>query len=122
MATLSVNAADVQYAVVAFPPKGGSVAVSVGGQNHALTADSQVPNLFKGSAPSDDGGYQYVLTNGQSNSPESPKRKLAEGATTTGNEFFNRTHTTVNVPALPQAFNPVYPRKYFSWTILLMKL
>ncbi|KAI8333473.1 coth protein-domain-containing protein [Chlamydoabsidia padenii] len=107
--TLSVNAADVQYAVVAFPPKGGGVAVSVGGQNHALSADSRVPNLFKGSAPSDDGGYQYVLTNGQSNSPESPKRKLAQGATSTGNEFFNRTHTTVDVPVLPQAFNPVYP-------------
>ncbi|KAI8098469.1 coth protein-domain-containing protein [Halteromyces radiatus] len=107
MATAAVQA-DVQYAVVAFPPNGAGVAVSVGGQNHALTADSQVPNLFKGSAPSGD-SYQYVITNGQNNSPEVPKRTLAQGATSTGNEFFNRTHTIVDVPALPQAFNPVYP-------------
>lgn len=110
IATAAVNAADVQYAVVAFPPNGAGVAVSVAGQNHALAADSQVPNLFKGSAPS--GDYQYVLTNGQNSTPELPKRKLADGATSTGNEFFNRTHTTVDVPALPQAFNPVYPRKF----------
>ncbi|ORZ24589.1 coth protein-domain-containing protein [Absidia repens] len=107
MASAAVNAADVQYAVIAFPSNGGGVAVSVDGKNHALTADSQVPNLFKGSAPS--GGYQYVLTNGQNNTPESPKRKLADGASSTGNEFFNRTHTTYDVPALPQAYNPVYP-------------
>ncbi|KAI8332632.1 coth protein-domain-containing protein [Chlamydoabsidia padenii] len=107
VATAAVSAADVQYAVVAFPPNGGGVAVSVGGQNHALTADSQVPNLFKGSAPA--GDYQYVLTSGQNSTPELPQRKLSNGATSTGNEFFNRTHTTVDVPALPQAFHPVYP-------------
>ncbi|CAO3595373.1 unnamed protein product [Absidia cylindrospora] len=111
LVTATVSA-DVQYAVVAFPPNGGGVAVSVGGQNHALTADSQVPNLFKGSAPG--GDYQYVLTSGQNNTPEIPKRKLADGATSTGNEFFNRTYTTFDVPALPQAFNPVYPRKYMT--------
>ncbi|CAO3625656.1 unnamed protein product [Cunninghamella blakesleeana] len=108
IALISTVYADVQYSVVAFPPSGASVAVSVNGQNHPLTADNQVPNLFKGSAPSGD-KYQYVFVNGGNNSPETPMRTLTKDATSTGNEFFNRTHTTVNVPALPQAFNPVYP-------------
>ncbi|KAI8060358.1 coth protein-domain-containing protein [Gongronella butleri] len=106
MLTMAVSLvqADVNYAVVAFPPSGGTVAVSVDGQTHPLSADSQVPNLFKGTAPSGS-SYQYVLNN----QPETPKRTLANGASSTGNEFFNRTHTTVDVPSLPQAYNPVYP-------------
>ncbi|ORX45901.1 hypothetical protein DM01DRAFT_1364539 [Hesseltinella vesiculosa] len=96
--------ADVQYAVVAFPSNAGSVQVAVDGQNHPLTADSQVPNLFKGSAPSGS-SYQYVMDN----QAETPKRSLANGASSTGNEFFNRTHTIVNVPELPQAYHPFYP-------------
>ncbi|KAI9301632.1 coth protein-domain-containing protein [Cunninghamella echinulata] len=108
IALLSTVYADVQYSVVAFPPTGANVAVSVNGQNHPLTADGKVPNLFKGTAPSGD-KYQYVFTNGQNNTPETPLRTLKKDATSTGNEFFNRTYTVLDIPALPQAYHPVYP-------------
>ncbi|KAI8377397.1 coth protein-domain-containing protein [Radiomyces spectabilis] len=106
--TSSVHAADVQYAVIAFPKNNENVAVSVGGQNHPLQPSQQHPNLFVGSAPSAD-SYQYVLTNGNNSQPEAHQRKLAQGATQTGNEFFNRSQTIYNVPDMPQAYNPIYP-------------
>ncbi|KAI8380988.1 coth protein-domain-containing protein [Radiomyces spectabilis] len=105
------NAADVQYSVVAFPKQSQGVAVSVGGQNHPLSADQNVPNLFKGKAPSGD-SYQYVITEGQQSTAESVQRKLAQSATSTGNEFFNRSQTVFDVPSLPQAYNPVYTPLY----------
>ncbi|KAI8973704.1 coth protein-domain-containing protein [Mycotypha africana] len=46
---------------------------------------------------------------GQNNHPETATRKLAQGVTSTGNEFFNRSRTVWDVPSLPQAFNPIYP-------------
>ncbi|KAG2224555.1 hypothetical protein INT45_004400 [Circinella minor] len=99
---------DIQYAVVAFPQGQQSVGVSVGGQVHPLERSQDTPNLFTGKAPSGD-SYQYVMIDGQQNNAEPTQRKLKQGATATGNEFFGRSQTIYNVPDLPQAFNPVYP-------------
>lgn len=106
-ASLSLaSAADVQYSVVAFP-KDQTVSVIVNGQPYPLTASS-IPNLFKGSAPYAP-QYQYALTGGSGDVMESNVRQLAEGVTTTGNEFFNRTRTVYNVPDMPQAYHPIFP-------------
>ncbi|KAG0164856.1 hypothetical protein DFQ28_009623 [Apophysomyces sp. BC1034] len=99
-----ISAADVQYSVIAFPQPGQSVSVSVGGQDHPLKASQQHPNLFTGTAPAAD-TYRYSVNN----QPEAAQRTLAKGATSTGNEFFNRSRTVYDVPALPQAYNPIYP-------------
>ncbi|KAI8142497.1 coth protein-domain-containing protein [Fennellomyces sp. T-0311] len=107
-AATTVFAADVQYAVVAFPQGQQGVGVSVGGQVYPLERSQQSPYLYTGTAPSGD-NYQYVLTDGQQNQPESTQRKLKSGATSTGNEFFGRSQTVYDVPDLPQAFNPIYP-------------
>ncbi|RCH86042.1 hypothetical protein CU097_006498 [Rhizopus azygosporus] len=101
-------AADVQYSVVAFPSGNQGVAVSVNGQTVQLQKSSLHPNIFSGTAPFGS-TYQYVITDGQNKIPETTTRKLTDGITSTGNEFFNRSQTIYNVPALPQAFNPVYP-------------
>ncbi|KAI8377398.1 coth protein-domain-containing protein [Radiomyces spectabilis] len=101
-------AADVQYAVVAFPQGQQTVAVSVGGKNYPLQKSQVSANLFQGSAPAGE-TYQYVLTDGQNNQAETAQRKLIQGATSTGNEFFNRSQTLYNVPDLPQAYHPIYP-------------
>lgn len=103
-------AADVQYSVIAFPSGNQGVSVSVGGQTVALQKSNVHPNIFSGTAPSGE-TYQYVITDGQTNTPEIATRKLAQGATSTGNEFFNRTQTVWDVPSLPQAYNPIYPSK-----------
>lgn len=113
LACSGVLAADVQYSVIAFPTGNQGVSVSVGGQTVALKKSDVHPNIFTGTAPSGE-TYQYVLTDGQTNTPESTTRKLAQGATATGNEFFNRTQTVWNVPSLPQAYNPVYPSKCYD--------
>ncbi|RCH81917.1 hypothetical protein CU098_002285, partial [Rhizopus stolonifer] len=84
------------------------ISVSVGGKTVALQKSNLHPNIFTGTAPFGD-TYQYVITDGQNNQPESTTRKLAQGATSTGNEFFNRSQTIYNVPGLPQAYNPQYP-------------
>ncbi|KAL7332918.1 hypothetical protein PS15p_201895 [Mucor circinelloides] len=108
LACSGVLAADVQYSVIAFPTGNQGVSVSVGGQTVALKKSDVHPNIFTGTAPSGE-TYQYILTDGQTNTPESTTRKLAQGVTATGNEFFNRTQTVWNVPSLPQAYNPIYP-------------
>lgn len=107
-------AADVQYSVVAFPSGTQGVSVSVGGQTVALQKSDVHPNIYSGTAPFGE-TYQYVITDGQTNNPESTTRKLAQGITSTGNEFFNRSQTIYDVPSLPQAYNPFYPSKvYFN--------
>ncbi|KAG2212783.1 hypothetical protein INT46_002111 [Mucor plumbeus] len=108
LALSGVFAADVQYSVIAFPTGNQGVSVSVGGQTIALKKSDVHPNIFSGTAPSGE-TYQYVITDGQTNTPETTTRKLAQGVTSTGNEFFNRTQTVWNVPSLPQAYNPIYP-------------
>ncbi|KAG0748975.1 hypothetical protein G6F57_002053 [Rhizopus arrhizus] len=108
LAFSGVLAADVQYSVIAFPTGNQTIGVSVGGQTVQLQKSSVHPNIFSGTAPFGS-SYQYVIMNGQSNTPESTTRKLADGVVSTGNEFFNRSQTVYNVPALPQAFNPIYP-------------
>lgn len=113
-------AADVQYSVVAFPSGTQGVSVSVGGQTVALQKSQVHSNIFTGTAPFGD-TYQYVITDNGKNTPETTTRKLAQGVTSTGNEFFNRSQTIWNVPSLPQAFNPIYPSKVFS-SILERKL
>ncbi|KAF7726856.1 hypothetical protein EC973_008363 [Apophysomyces ossiformis] len=99
-----VASADVQYSVVAFPQSGQTVSVSAGGQTYPLKPSQQHPNLFTGSAPAAD-TYRYIVNN----QPEATQRTLAKGATSTGNEFFNRSRTVYDVPSLPQAYNPIYP-------------
>ncbi|KAI9279635.1 coth protein-domain-containing protein [Sporodiniella umbellata] len=114
LASLVLNGAlgaDVQYSVIAFPEGNQNVGVSVGGQVVQLQKSSAHPNIFSGAAPFGS-SYQYAIMDGQTNHPESTTRKLAEGVTSTGNEFFNRSQTVYDVPALPQAFNPVYPTLY----------
>lgn len=104
---LVVQAADIEYAVVAFPQNGQqTVSVRVGGQAYPLSPSAEYPNLFKGVAPAGE-QYQYSL----GDTVETTPRQQAQGITTTGNEFFNRTQTVHNVPALPQAYNPIYHRK-----------
>lgn len=104
-----VNAADIKYAVVAFPQDQQGVAVVVAGQAYPLAASTEHPNIFKGTAPSGD-QYAYSLVGGTGDVTETP-RTQQQGIATTGNEFFNRTQTIFNVPALPQAYNPIYHRK-----------
>lgn len=109
LASLVANsAADVQYSVVAFPQGAQTVGVSVGGQVHPLDK-TQTPNLFSGKAPSAD-SYQYVIIDGSNHQAEPSQRKLGQGVSSTGNEFFGRSQTVYSVPDLPQAFNPIYPR------------
>lgn len=110
LAFSSALAADVQYSVIAFPSGNQNVGVSVGGKVVPLSKSSVHPNLFSGTAPFGS-SYQYVMIDGQSQTAESTQRQLADGVTSTGNEFFNRTKTVYNVPGLPQAFNPIYPSK-----------
>ncbi|GAN11269.1 hypothetical protein MAM1_0521c10828 [Mucor ambiguus] len=102
-----IQAADVEYSVVAFPQDQQSVAVIVGGQSYPLTRATDYPNIFKGVAPAGE-QYQYSLTGGPGDVVETNLRVQQAGITTTGNEFFNRTQTVYNVPALPQAYNPIY--------------
>lgn len=106
LSLLLVQAADIEYSVVAFPKDQQSVAVVVGGQAYPLAASAQHPNIFKGNAPAAE-QYQYQLDGAL----ETPTRKQQQGITTTGNEFFNRTQTIFNVPSIPQAYNPIYHRK-----------
>lgn len=114
-----VSAGDVQYSVIAFPQGSQSVGVSIDGKIHPLDRSKQTPNLFTGAAPSPSKAYQYVLIDGQQNKPESSQRTLKEGTVGTGNEFFGRSQTVYDVPALPQAFNPIYPSKYTMHSIPL---
>lgn len=104
-----ISAADVEYSVVAFPQDQQNVAVLVNGQ--AYTLAQSIPNLYKGVAPAAT-QYQYALVGGAGDVVESVTRQQQEGLTQTGNEFFNRSQTVYNVPALPQAYNPIYPGKF----------
>ncbi|KAI7890835.1 coth protein-domain-containing protein [Mucor mucedo] len=97
-----VKAADIEYAVVAFPQAQQSVTVVIAGQAYPLSPSAEHPNLFKGIAPSGD-QYAYAL----GDVTETP-RTQAQGIASTGNEFFNRTQTLFNVPSLPQAYHPIY--------------
>lgn len=107
---LLTAAADVEYAVVAFPSANQGVAVSIGGKTYPLQQNKDIPNLFAGSAPEGQ-TYQYALTEGEKHILEAHQRTLAKGAIKTGNEFFNRSRTVYDVPELPQAYHPIYPRK-----------
>lgn len=103
----------IRYAVVAFPSDKG-VGVSVNGQTYPLAA-TEYPNLYAGTAPVGD-TYQYVLpTKNGSVIPESTTRQASHrlNETFTGHEFFNRSRTVYDVPSLPQAYHPIYPRKFF---------
>ncbi|KAL7314688.1 hypothetical protein PS15m_006231 [Mucor circinelloides] len=102
-----IQAADVEYSVVAFPQDQQNVAVIVGGQAYPLTRSTDYPNIFKGVAPAGE-QYQYSITGGAGDVVETNLRAQPAGITATGNEFFNRTQTIYNVPALPQAYNPIY--------------
>ncbi|KAI7850225.1 coth protein-domain-containing protein [Circinella umbellata] len=109
--SIITKADDINYAVIAFPNESQGVGVSVEGQIHALEA-TQYRNLYQGKAPFTSNPYQYVLTSNSGNNqnqPESTQRQLKEGATSTGNEFFNRSRTVYDVPSLPQAYHPIYP-------------
>ncbi|KAL0092755.1 secreted coth spore-coat protein domain-containing protein [Phycomyces blakesleeanus] len=108
IAVSAISAADVQYSVVAFPKSGETVGVSVGGQVYNLASSTFHSNLFTGSAPAGD-TYQYVLSSGSAATPETTTRSLAQGASSTGNEFYGRSKTVYDVPSLPQAYNPIYP-------------
>ncbi|KAI9316797.1 coth protein-domain-containing protein [Dichotomocladium elegans] len=109
-APLLVSAADVNYAVVAFPTADQGVSVSIDGQLHPLSPSPKSPYIFEGSGPPpSSSSYQYVLTSGSNQIPEATTRQLGQGKTSTGNEFFNRSKTVYDVPDLPQAFNPIYP-------------
>ncbi|KAG0171080.1 hypothetical protein DFQ29_008998, partial [Apophysomyces sp. BC1021] len=106
--TFLLAAADIEYAVVAFPGANQGVGVKVEGNIYPLKKNEQIPNLFSGTAPGAD-IYQYALTEGQKQIPEAHQRKLVKGVAKTGNEFFNRSRTVYDVPELPQAYHPVYP-------------
>ncbi|CAO3633993.1 unnamed protein product [Cunninghamella blakesleeana] len=103
-------AQDVQYAVVAFPNPSQKVSVHANGQWYPLEPKTDSPHLYQGNAPFSE-NYQYgLVANDQNqNVVEAHQRKLTQGATTTGNEFFNRTRTVYDVPSLPMAYHPIYP-------------
>lgn len=103
-----VNAADVTYSVVAFPGNNETVAVSVADKDYLLQPSQLSTNLFTGVAPNaPDYHYTYLTSTGAK--PEAVVRHLADSATATGNEFFNRSRTVYDVPALPKAYNDIYP-------------
>lgn len=101
-----VQAADIEYSVIAFPKEQQSVAVVVGGQAYPLAPSTDHANIFKGNAPAAE-QYQYQL----GDALETPIRKQQQGIVSTGNEFFNRSQTIFDIPAIPQAYNPIYHRK-----------
>lgn len=106
-----VNAADVTYSVIAFPSANENVGVSVGNQDYPLQKSQQNDNLFTGTAPYG-AEYKYTIITPNGNKPENTTRHLVdESITTTGNEFFGRSKTVYDIPVLPRAFNPIYPRK-----------
>lgn len=107
------NAADVTYAVIAFPGASDSVAVSVAGQDYPLQKSPMSGNLFTGVAPHG-AEYRYTIIGSNGQKAENTTRHLDESATTTGNEFFGRSRTVYDIPSLPRAFNPVYPGKINS--------
>ncbi|KAI8981834.1 coth protein-domain-containing protein [Mycotypha africana] len=81
----------------------------IGGQAYPLRASIDIAHLYKGFAPTAD-QYRYALTNSNGgNILESTQRHQPAGIRSTGNEFFNRSHTIYDVPSLPQAYNPIYP-------------
>ncbi|CEP08364.1 hypothetical protein [Parasitella parasitica] len=103
-----VNAADVTYSVVAFPEVNDIVAVTIDNQNYPLKAGNLSSNLFTGVAPyAKDYHYTYLTSNGFK--PEDVVRHLTDSATTTGNEFFNRSKTVYDIPPLPRAYDDIYP-------------
>ncbi|KAG2233341.1 hypothetical protein INT48_009089 [Thamnidium elegans] len=102
------NAADVTYAVIAFPGSSDSVAVNVAGQDFPLQKSPMCGNLFTGVAPYG-AEYRYAIIGSNGQKVENTTRHLAESATTTGNEFFGRSKTVYDIPSLPRAFNPIYP-------------
>jgi opacity protein-like surface antigen len=106
-----VNAADVTYSVIAFPKANENVGVSVGNQDYPLQKSPENANLFTGNAPFG-AEYKYTIITSNGNKPENTTRQLAETTTATGNEFFGRSKTLYDIPALPRAYNPIYPRKY----------
>lgn len=112
VAVTLVHAADVTYSVVAFPGANENVAVSVGNQDHPLQRSAQHANLFTGTAPFG-AEYRYTIMTAEGSKPENTTRHLADTTTNTGNEFFGRSKTLYDVPALPRAFNPIYPREFF---------
>ncbi|ORE03628.1 hypothetical protein BCV72DRAFT_314930 [Rhizopus microsporus var. microsporus] len=103
----SIAADDVEYAVVAFPRDSQTVAVTVNNQNYPLQNSPEYPNIFKGKAPLGP-DYRYALVSGNKTTPEFAVRTLANNSVSTGNEFFNRSRTVYDVPALPRAYNPIY--------------
>ncbi|KAI9362311.1 coth protein-domain-containing protein [Pilaira anomala] len=108
IAFIFTNAADVTYSVIAFPGRNDSiVVVNVGGQDFPLQKSPLHDNLFTGTAPF---GPEYRYKVGQN--VENITRHLAENVASTGNEFMNRSITKLDVPAIPLAYNPVYPAFY----------
>ncbi|KAI7873215.1 coth protein-domain-containing protein, partial [Mucor mucedo] len=103
-----VHAADVTYSVIAFPGS-DKVGVQVAGQDYPLQRSPMHANLFTGIAPFA-AEYRYTILNSQGQAqPEETTRHLDDAATTTGNEFFGRSKTVYDIPALPRAYNPIYP-------------
>lgn len=106
-------AADTKYAVIAFPNATQGVAVTVNGQSYKLPQSDVHPNLYMGYAPAGN-EYQYAIVDskGAVVRLESKMRTADNGTASVGNEFFDRIPTLHQVPEIPQAFNPIYPRKY----------
>lgn len=106
------SAADTKYAVIAFPNATQGVAVTVNGQSYKLQRSNVHPNLYTGYAPSGT-DYQYVIVDskGAVVQSESSMRKAEASSSSVGNEFFDRIPTLHQVPEIPQAFNPINPRK-----------
>ncbi|KAI8645882.1 coth protein-domain-containing protein [Parasitella parasitica] len=104
-----VSAANnVKYSVVAFPGEDDIVAVTIDNQNYPLKAGNLSSNLFTGVAPyAQEYHYTYLTSNGFVS--EDVVRHLPDSATTTFNEFFNRSKTVYDIPPLPKAYDDIYP-------------
>ncbi|KAI9362310.1 coth protein-domain-containing protein [Pilaira anomala] len=98
------NAVDVTYTVIAFPGSGDSVSVNVGQKDYPLKKSPLHGNLFTGTAPF---GTEYRYKVGQK--AENATRHLTANTTSTGNEFFGRSRTVYDIPAIKSSFNPIYP-------------
>lgn len=106
-AIAAAQTTNTTYNVIAPVVSGQSVGVVVGNQTYPLNRSSDCPVFFTGSAPSGQ-QYQYVKLNNESGTIEREAfSRSAVSGNVTLNEFYNRTWTTMDVPTLPQALQPV---------------
>lgn len=99
------------YNVIASPANSGmSVVVVVDSSAYPLIASSPNSLLYSGMAPIAQNDYHYAILDAASyrlNVSEAFSRPPIQNATTTINEFFNRSLAFHQLNSLPQVYEPV---------------